>query len=152
MPNELSRLLRYLTKEGPLEIRANRPLSNLFRLNKPITDIHGISYPTVEHAYVSAKTLDLPIKRHIASLIDNNEAYAGMPALRFGRTLTPHTSFATQRLPLMEILLRKKFADPEFADLLASTGTRDIYERNHPFWGRPGADHLGRLIKQIRGT
>jgi ribA/ribD-fused uncharacterized protein len=108
-------------------------------------------YPTVEHAYQAAKSLD-PIERdYIAGTSTPGEAK------RFGRhaTLRPDWNFV--RTAVMYDLLYQKFSREPLRTKLLATGDADLIEGNSwgdTYWGvddlRGGENMLGKLLMQIR--
>lgn len=135
-----------------INVREYRPLSNLYKLVKPIQDVEypDIYYWSVEHAYVAAKTSSREERIRIAGLIGQNDSYYGMVALKAGRKLVRGVDWDEVKLGIMEHYLRQKFKQPEFANELRSTGDAYIYEFGHKFWGEPGENHLGKLLMRIR--
>lgn len=112
--------------------------------------LDGEVYPTVEHAYVAAKTLD-PLVRKLVQ----EQATPGM-AKRLGRKLSLRPDWDEVKLKVMEDLLRQKFRDSTYAMQLRRTGDMPIVEGNtwgDTFWGvchGVGENHLGRLLMQLR--
>src|SRR5687767_13141445 len=77
-----------------------RFLSNFY----PATvEFEGITYPTVEHAYQSAKTLDMAERKRIAELPTPTDAK------REGRKLTLREDWETVKFEVMERCVRYKF-------------------------------------------
>jgi ribA/ribD-fused uncharacterized protein len=107
-------------------------------------------YPSVEHAYVAAKTLDRDLRKSIALLPTPGAAK------RAGRSLKLRPDWEMVKLTVMEDLLRQKFQHVRLRRLLMSTVGIDIVEGNtwgDRFWGvcdGVGENHLGRLIMKIR--
>lgn len=112
--------------------------------------LDGVDYPSVEHAYVAAKTTDAALRAQVRALKS-----AGA-AKRFGADLELRPNWAEIRLSVMENLVRQKFSDPEFKRLLDQTGDAELIEGNDwgdTFWGvcgGVGANRLGRILMQIR--
>lgn len=108
------------------------------------------AYPTVEHAYQAAKTLD-PI--HRAAIM--HAGTAGV-AKRLGRAAPMREGWDGMKLSVMEQLLRQKFALEPLRHRLLATAPRLITECNtwgDVYWGvcrGRGANHLGRLLMQLR--
>jgi N-glycosidase YbiA len=108
-------------------------------------------YPTVEHAYQAAKTLDKSERVMI------QRAKTPAEAKRLGQTVTKRKDWDKKKLAIMEKLLRQKFGtcrDEKF--MLIQTSPRDIIEGNtwgDVFWGvcdGEGENYLGRLLMKIR--
>jgi ribA/ribD-fused uncharacterized protein len=119
----------------------------------------GIPYPTVEHAYVAAKTLDLDKRKYISNLSWNK---AGQ-AKKIGQKLKIRDNWDNIKVDIMEDLLRQKFGwRPNFKQKLKDTGDQELVEGNYwhdNFWGnckcracvdKPGLNMLGKLLMKIR--
>ena len=113
--------------------------------------LDGEPYPTVEHAFQAAKTLDLDERHHVRLAPTPGKAKG------FGRRLVLRPDWEEVKVQVMLDLLRQKFAQPSLAERLLATGELDIVEGNtwgDTFWGvdtRKGGDNnLGRLLVQIR--
>lgn len=110
----------------------------------------GAVYPTSEHAYQAAKTLDLAERERVRLC-----ATAGQ-AKRLGRKLTVRADWHDIRVRVMARVLAAKFSDPALMRLLRRTGLEPIVETNtwgDTFWGvcdGVGENWLGRLLMQIR--
>lgn len=113
-------------------------------------------YPSVEHAYQAAKTLDPDLRRMIRELPSAGKAK------KAGRDLEVRQDWNdTLRLDTMrELLMQKFYAEPYYFDLL-DTGDALIVEGNS--WhdnffgscrcekcGDKGQNHLGKMIMEIR--
>lgn len=112
--------------------------------------LDGMLFPSVEHAYVAAKTTNATLRKRILPLT------AGQ-AKRFGRTFKMRTAHWEEiKLSVMEGLLRQKFAHPHLRQQLVATHTANLVEGNtwgDCFWGvcdGVGENHLGRLLMKIR--
>jgi len=122
-------------------------LSNFFPA--PIT-FDGIRYPTSEHAFQAAKTLDQEERKRIAE-----EPSPGR-AKRLGQKVTLRPGWDGMRVAVMEKLLRAKFSYPELRDQLLDTGDAELIEGNvwkDKFWGvcgGVGENQLGKLLMKIR--
>lgn len=114
-----------------------------------------MEYPTVEHAYQAAKTLDKELRIAISNLRTPGAAK------RFGQGLVLRPSWPTQKLLVMDVLVRRKFRPRSLlAHILLATGSKEIIEGNQwgdQFWGAvliqgvwQGQNHLGKLLMQIR--
>lgn len=118
--------------------------------------LDGEWYPTVEHAYQAAKTLD----RRERGIVQAAETPGR--AKRLGRTLTIRSDWEEVKLDVMWGLLGQKFAPgTPFADVLKATApVAELVEWNtwgDRFWGRDthtqeGENHLGRMLMQIRAA
>jgi ribA/ribD-fused uncharacterized protein len=125
-----------------------RFLSNFFP--SPV-EFEGLTYPTVEHAFQAAKTLNRAERERMRQLASPGEAK------RAGRRLTLRPDWEEIKLALMEQLVRQKFADAALRARLLKTWPRPLVEENtwgDQFWGRcrgVGENHLGCILMRIRG-
>jgi ribA/ribD-fused uncharacterized protein len=121
-------------------------LSNFYSVN-----VYG--YPSVEHAYQAAKTLDKELRAKIKACKTPAEAK------RLGRQLPLRSDWEEIKIEVMETLLKRKFEHPSLRQkLLATTG--QLVEENtwhDNFWGscicgrcRKGDNLLGKLLMKIR--
>ncbi len=120
-------------------------------------------YPSVEHAYQAAKTLDMTERARFARSVDGG-AFSSGQAKRAGKTVTMRADWNEVRLIMMEGLLWQKFdvpTGPVHADLaarLVATKPRELIEGNtwgDTFWGvcrGKGENHLGRLLMRVRDS
>jgi ribA/ribD-fused uncharacterized protein len=110
----------------------------------------GMLFPTVEHAYQTAKTLDWDAREEI------RKAYSSGKAKQMGKRVQIRGDWDEVKLHVMEILLRQKFAVEPYRSALISTGNAELIEGNwwnDHYWGvcrGVGENHLGRLIMEIR--
>lgn len=111
----------------------------------------GMLFPTVEHAYQAAKTLDWSDREQI------RKTYSAGKAKQMGKRVQLRQDWNDVRLHVMTILLRQKFRVEPFRSLLLSTGDAELIEGNwwnDTFWGvcrGKGENNLGKIIMQIRG-
>lgn len=128
-------------------------LSNFY----PSPFIHdGIEYPTVEHFFQAAKTLDIQERKAIAA--------AKTPGLakRMGRSVQLRPDWEKVKVYYMELGLRLKFANKDLAEKLLATGDEELIEGNwwcDQTWGScncpkhirtPGRNLLGMLLMELR--
>jgi N-glycosidase YbiA len=110
----------------------------------------GILYPSVEHAYQAAKTLDQNMRRQISALARPGDAK------RIGRQVVMRHDWYDVRLDVMLGLTRAKYADAVLARKLLDTGDQPIVEENtwgDRFWGvcgGRGENHLGIILMRVR--
>lgn len=123
-------------------------LSNFFGA---AVEFEGVTYPTVEHAYQAAKTLD---PRQRASLL--RLATPGQ-AKRAGLKVTLRPGWDGMKLEVMRALLHAKFTrHPDLRDRLLATGQAHLEEGNDwgdTYWGTVGGrgqNQLGRLLMRVR--
>lgn len=124
-----------------------------------VVHYEGVNYPTVEHAFVAAKTLDVFFRAKISKLSEKQAGYAK----RLGRTCYLRPDWDIIKVAVMQRLLMQKFSYHEFKTLLLSTGDQEIVEGNYwhdNFWGDcfcnhckdiEGKNQLGKLLMKIRG-
>lgn len=110
---------------------------------------NAIYFPAVENAYQAAKSFD-PNDWEKFCLMTPIEAR------KAGRKLNIRHDWEMFKLPLMEVLLRRKFVGP-MLDALLATAPLDIIEGNwwgDRFWGQcpvgEGRNELGKLLVKIR--
>lgn len=112
--------------------------------------IDRIKYPTVEHAYQAAKTLNRLEKLMIASLASPGRAK------RVGRKLNLHSNWDEVKVGVMLQLVRLKFTDPSLRAELLMTGDMELVEDNiwgDVFWGMcrgKGQNQLGKILMKVR--
>lgn len=127
-------------------------LSNFFA--SPIR-YEGMVYPTVEHAFQAAKTMDMAKRREIAGLPTPGAAK------RAGRQVTLRPDWEEVKVDVMETLLREKFSNPHLNFCLRITDGHFLEEGNNwcdNFWGvcrcprcnGNGRNQLGKLLMKIR--
>lgn len=124
----------------------------------------GIVYPTVEHGYQAAKTIDWNQRRLIAALPKPGDAK------RAGRQLKIRSNWDALKRSIMLDLLRSKFgANVALERLLLATGEQQLIEGNtwhDNYWGicscatcsyirsreepQLGENWLGRLLMHVR--
>jgi ribA/ribD-fused uncharacterized protein len=128
-------------------------LSNFFEC---IVQMDGVLYPSVEHAYQAAKTLNKE-ERIPFQNCTSRESKA------MGKTLDLRADWINYKYRVMEDLLRQKFSDlnPELMRLLLDTRGNELVEGNYwhdNIWGSctcskckdTGDNALGKLLMKIR--
>lgn len=133
----------------------HRFLSNFFMI--PVA-YEGTEYPSTEHAFQAAKTLD-PAEREKV-----RKAPTCGKAKRLGREITRRPDWDQIKIGVMKDLIRQKFSDktyPDMAEKLLATGDAELVEGNHwhdNFWGvchcdecgKDGENHLGKVLMEVR--
>jgi ribA/ribD-fused uncharacterized protein len=129
-------------------------LSNFFPAQ---VTLDGMNFPTVEHAYQAAKTLEPQERERIWG--------ASTPDLarKMGRKLDQRPDWQEVKVKTMEDLVWKKFnSRPDLLELLLATGDAELVEENSwhdNFWGNclcsrcaatPGQNWLGRILMEVR--
>lgn len=111
----------------------------------------GMIYPSVEHAYQAAKTLDVVERRRIAALPTPAQAK------RAGRALPLRPDWESVKFTVMEACVRDKFTrDADLRAKLLATGDAYLEEGNNwgdRVWGvyqGEGENRLGRILMHVR--
>ena len=111
----------------------------------------GLTYPDVEHAYQSAKTTDMAVRRRIAA------EPTPADAKRAGESFPPRPDWPQIKFDVMLQCVRYKFTHhPELAQQLQTTGNAYLEEGNtwnDRIWGGyqgQGENHLGKILMQVR--
>lgn len=114
-------------------------------------DLSGVSYPSVEHAYVAAKTLDMNLRAKIRATTSPGAVK------RLGRSLELRPDWEFMKLGLMKSLVHDKFAlNPALGLRLIQTGDLQLIEGNtwgDTYWGvcnGVGENHLGLILMDVR--
>ena len=124
-----------------------RFLSNFWKVD---VYYEGLIYPSVEHAYQAAKTLERK-ERLVFTQIPNCAQ-----AKKFGRNLTLRHDWDEVKLKVMKELLDEKFSFDDLAWKLLATGDAELIEGNDwndTYWGvckGIGENHLGKLLMEKR--
>ena len=129
-----------------------RFLSNFWR-----TPVHyeDRTWPTAEHAYQAAKTLDPESKDYILRIPSPGVAK------REGRSIPLIPGWDSVKVSIMFDILQAKFSNPEMAQLLLDTGHAKLIEFNtwgdrfwgvnrHMYFGDEGQNLLGMLLMRVR--
>jgi ribA/ribD-fused uncharacterized protein len=112
--------------------------------------IDELTYPTVEHAFQAAKTLNLIEREAI------RDARSPGVAKRMGRHVQLRTNWETIKFDVMKNCLRAKFSVEPLRQLLLDTDNAHLEEGNtwgDTCWGTVnghGANYLGRLLMEVR--
>jgi ribA/ribD-fused uncharacterized protein len=125
-----------------------RFLSNFY----PATVVYeGLTYPDSEHAYQSAKTLDMNERQRIAALPTPAQAKSAGEALKY-RDDWPQVKYQ-----VMLDCVRDKFTrNPDLRSRLLATGDAYLEEGNtwgDRIWGvydGQGTNWLGKILMQVR--
>lgn len=127
-----------------------RFLSNFYPAQ---VEMDGHLYPSTEHAYQAAKTLDNKERQPFHS----HPLPTAGEAKKMGKKLSLRPDWETAKFQVMEDLLRQKFAIPELKEKLLQTGDALLVEGNtwgDSIWGvdsrKGGQNHLGKLLMKIR--
>lgn len=118
----------------------------------------GLKFPSVEHAYVASKSLDMSFRRDIALMKAEDSGLAK----KWGRNVKLRPNWNTRKVDFMRNFLRQKFGIHYFQEKLLSTKERELIEGNFwhdNFWGNcgcgkckeiKGTNMLGKLLMEIR--
>jgi ribA/ribD-fused uncharacterized protein len=125
-----------------------RFLSNFHPVN---VEYEGVTYPSVEHAYQAAKSLD-PEEREII----RSSGSAGLTK-RLGRHAMVRDGWEDVKLEIMAGLVYQKFHEnADLTNKLLGTGNMALVEGNwwgDRYWGvcnGVGHNHLGRILMAVR--
>ena len=122
-------------------------MSNFF----PVAVVYeGQCYPTAEHAFQGAKTVDRAVRERIRALPTASAAKCS------GRSLVRRPDWEQVKVTILRQILRQKFQHPVLCAQLLRTHPRPLVEVNawgDHFWGvchGTGENHLGRLLMVFR--
>ena len=126
-------------------------LSNFYPCH---VEYEGQIYPSAEHAYQAAKSLDWKEREEIRKAATAREAKS------LGRRLTLRPDWLQIRDSAMSDILESKFSDSNFKKMLLNTGNEFLVEGNSwsdEYWGAVettngwrGQNKLGELLMSIR--
>ena len=129
-------------------------LSNFYAAD---VELEGAEYPTIEHAFQAAKSLEYAERRAVKN------AKTASEAKRMGRKIKRRTDWFDVSLIIMETLVRQKFTRyPELKSKLLETGDAKLIEGNNwndRFYGAVydtnrnewmGENHLGKILMKVR--
>jgi ribA/ribD-fused uncharacterized protein len=117
-------------------------------------EFEGLMYPSAEHAYQAAKTMDVNERKRIAALATPAEAKAA------GRALKPpllRADWEEAKFDVMERCVRDKFTrSGDLRAKLLATGDAELEEGNtwgDRVWGvyqGEGENRLGKILMKVR--
>lgn len=113
--------------------------------------VDGRFWPSVEHAYQAAKTLDFSDQEEI------RQALTPGKAKRLGQDVLLRSDWEETKLEVMYRLLKRKFVYPTLRGWLLATGDAWLEEGNiwgDTYWGicrGQGSNWLGILLMLVRG-
>lgn len=113
-------------------------------------EYHGIWYPSAEHAYQAAKTLDPVLRKKIANLPMARDAK------RAGAVVELRPDWETNKVEIMKMILWSKFSVLYLRHKLIQTAPLILVETNEwkdRFWGvyhGKGQNQLGLALMEIR--
>jgi N-glycosidase YbiA len=136
---------------GPKIKSFTKEYSYLSNFYPSLVMFDGQVYPTVEHAYVAAKTLDLEVRKKIQKITNPGQVK------KFGKTIALRDDWEDVKISIMEQLCWQKFSNnSSLAEKLLSTDYAELIEGNtwgDTFWGvcnGKGHNHLGKILMKIR--
>ena len=115
-----------------------------------IVTLDNVRYPSVEHAYMAAKTTDQKTRMKI------REQPTAAMAKKLGRSIQLRPDWEQIKLGVMESLVRQKFQEIDLKTRLLATNNQEIIEGNtwnDTFWGvcrGKGSNHLGKILMKVR--
>lgn len=123
-------------------------LSNMYPCE---IEYEGIVYPSVEHAYVAAKTGSLTWRLEVLKCDTPKKAK------KLGKKLPLRDDWEDVKLEVMIILVLQKFSKhDELKKMLLATGNRELIEGNwwnDRYWGvcnGIGQNYLGKILMEVR--
>ena len=112
--------------------------------------LDGVVYPSTEHAYQAAKTLDHKERQMICL------AKTAGQSKKLGKSVTLRDDWESVKEDVMLDLLIQKFSKPTFSSQLLETGDAYLEETNwwkDRYWGvcdGVGKNRLGHMLMRIR--
>lgn len=111
----------------------------------------GMEYPTSEHAYQAAKTLDIIQRQNVA-----DQPTPGL-AKRYGKAVSMRPNWDEIKVRVMCEIVDAKFTqNPRLAEMLVATQDAELVEGNtwgDTFWGvcdGEGENMLGKILMGVR--
>lgn len=123
-------------------------LSNFYPCN---VTYEGLTYPTSEHAYQAAKTLNMNARK-----VFTLSSMTAAMSKHLGQAVVLRPNWDTVKLAVMSDILTAKFSDPTLRKLLIDTGDAELIEGNtwgDTFWGvcdGKGNNFLGKALMDLR--
>lgn len=135
----------------PTIARFSGPYRFLSNFVGAVTTADGRIWPSVEHAYQAAKTLNYEVQEQIRSTRNPGDAK------RIGRGVNLRSDWIDVRHEIMEDLVRRKFSQsPDLRARLLATSPARLIEGNDwedRYWGvcrGEGENKLGEILMQVR--
>jgi ribA/ribD-fused uncharacterized protein len=121
----------------------------------------GITYPSVEHFYVSMKCNGPQFMNGVQyTPADFREMIAKIPhpgvVKKLGKKISIRSDWNEKKLEFMNWAVREKFKDVKLVEMLLDTGDEELVESNvwnDTFWGvcdGKGKNHLGKILMKVR--
>jgi len=117
--------------------------------------LDGLTYPSIEHAFISAKSDDPDWKK-----MCSEDGYTASSLKKVAKTIPLAEDWDLKKLHIMANLLLQKFEREPFLSMLLETGDEEIVEGNYwndKYWGyclktKEGENVLGKMIMFVRGV
>lgn len=115
----------------------------------------GKLYPSTEHAYQAAKSLD-PNVREMFQITSHSKTISARDAKTLGGRVKLRSDWENVKVRVMKDCLRAKFAKHDLKQKLLDTGNQELIEGNtwnDKFWGvcnGVGQNMLGKLLMELR--
>jgi len=142
MKDESLKVIRRFTKETGYDF-----LSNFY----PCTvRFEGQLYPTVEHAYQAAKSVDFNVRKIILN------AKSPAEAKKLGQGIKIRDDWDLVKVDIMRTLITEKFQNPFLSHRLIATNSAQLVldnKWNDKFWGvcrGAGENWLGKILMEVR--
>lgn len=114
-------------------------------------EFESIIYPSSEHAYMAAKTVDVSVRKTILNIETPGKVK------QFGKTIELRSNWNNLRLHFMDLIVKSKFSNSDLMEMLDETKGYELIEGNtwgDKFWGQSplgvGRNELGKLLMSIR--
>lgn len=113
-------------------------------------EFEGQFYPSAEHAFQAAKSLDVEERKKYEVIRSASEAK------KCGKSENLRPDWETVKIKIMKDILKSKFSRNDLKTQLLSTGDEELIEGNNHgdrFWGQvkgEGCNHLGKLLMEVR--
>ena len=110
----------------------------------------GVIWPSSEHAYQAAKSLDSEYKKQMLACNTPGQTK------KLGKKVELRSDWDEVKLGIMEEILRAKFSNPQLREALLQTGTEELVEGNwwhDVYWGvckGVGQNNLGKILMKLR--
>jgi len=124
-------------------------LSNFY---KSAITYEGMLYPTVEHAYQAAKSLNKSTRELVKNAADPNIAK------KLGQSISVRDDWQHVKIDIMRCLIQEKFQNPFIRWKLKETANKRLVNENRwndRFWGvvnGVGENWLGQILEEVRHT
>ncbi len=142
---------RFLSNFWPAPIDVPIIFSGRNHKDEPALRVQHVKFPSVEHAYVAAKSMDPEFQLQVAAIEKAGDVK------KLGRTVKLRPEWDQVKLNIMRMLVTKKFkSHDDLAWSLMATGDAELIEGNtwgDTYWGvckGVGENNLGKILMAIR--